>query len=835
MRKVVSSARTGARIAEVIQREGETVSALSKDIRIACRTLWNNPGFTLVAVLILALGIAANSTIFSWISSTILDPIPGGSRTGDLVSVMKGEWSSNPVPPFSYADYVDVSARTQSFSGVLGYHDFAVALTGKGNPERVSGVFASVNYFDVLQVRPFLGRGFLPAEGEKPGAFPVALISYRLWENRFAADRSILGKSIEINRRSYTIVGVTPPAFHGCKLGLASDVWVPLAMEPTITGWKRYWRRDVCWLQLIGRLKRGTSRQQAETETNLLMEQIVKQYPAEHLGANQITIDPLWRSPFGAGYGMFTGFSLLQALAAVLLLLACANVGNLMLVRSVERRREIAIRLSVGASQWQLLRQFLVESLLLALLAAGAALAVTAWTARSLSSLIPPSHTPSLVEAAVDVRVLVATLLIAVLSSLLIGILPALRSSRVGSADVLKEEAGAAAGGLHRSRLARGLVVAQIALSFLLLICAGLFLQSYRNTLRADPGFDPRHLLLCSLDLLPTGATAEQGKAFQRQLLARLEALPGVESATLANWVPFAWKHTQDVLPKGYVPRPHESMEVWRANVGPNYFQTLRIPLAAGRDISVRDTDTSQPVVVVNEAFAQRYWSGQDALGKQVQAYGRWFTVVGVARNTKCFQMRELPYPMIFLPLSQVYYHDAVVHVRVAGDPNEYRGAVEKTVHELNAEVPLFNVASLEEVVERSTTAQRIGGELTSILGMLALTMAAVGIYGVIAYATRQRTHELGIRMALGARPSSICALVVGQGIRLTLAGLGIGVLVAYLVGSSLKNLLFGIGAGDARTFAVVAVVLCLVALVACFIPARRAAAGNPITALRHD
>jgi len=808
---------------------------LFRDVRVACRTLLNNPGFTVVAVLILALGIAANSTIFSWISSTLLDPIPGASDTGNLVSLMKGEWNPNPVPPFSYYDYSDIAARTESFSGVLGYHDFAVALTGEGRPERVWGVFASVNYFDVLGVRPFLGRGFLPSEGEKLGAAPVALISHRLWQNRFGADRSILGKPIEINRRSYTVVGVTPPAFHGCKLGLDSDVWVPLAMEPVITGWKRYSRRDICWLQLIGRLKPGTDRPQAQAETNLLMQQIVKQYPASHRGANQITIDPLWRSPFGMNYGLFTGFSLLQALAAILFLLACANVSNLMLVRSVERRREIAIRLSVGASRWQLLRQFLVESFLLALAGAGAALVVTAWTARSLSSLIPPSHVPFSLNGKMDVRVLLATLLIAVLSSVVTGILPALRSSRLGPAAVLKEEGGAAAGGLHRSRLASGLVIAQIALSFLLLICAGLFLRSYQNTLRADPGFDPKHLLLCSFDLLPTGYSAEQGRAFHRDLLAKLEAIPGVESATLANWVPFAWKHTQDVVPKGYVPRHQESMEVWRANVGPNYFQTLRIPLAAGRDISARDTSKSQPVVVVNQAFAHRYWPGQEALGKELQAYGRWFTVVGVAKNNKCFQIRESPNPMIFLALSQVYYHDVVIHVRGSGDPYDYRAAVERTLHELNADVPLFNVTALDQLVEQGNSGQRIGGQLTSLLAVLALSLAAVGIYGVIAYATRQRTHELGIRMALGARPSSICALVVGQGVRLTLTGLGIGLVVAYLLGPSLKSLLFGVGATDTATYAGVAIVLCLAALVACFIPARRAAAGNPITALRHE
>jgi len=830
------SRRTGVSIAKTIQREGaKTMQILFRDVRVSIRTLLGNPGFSLIAVLILALAIAANSTIFSWMSSTIFDPIPGVTETSNLISLMKGEWNPSPVPPFSYPDYSDLVNRTRSFSGLLGYHDFDMALTGEGKPERVRGVLCSGNYFEVLGVRPLLGRGFLPSEDDKPGGAAVALISYGLWQRRFGADPSVVGKYMEINQRRYSIIGVTPPAFHGCKLGLNSDVWVPLTMDPVITGWRRYFRRDSCWLQLIGRLRPGIDRGMAQVETNSLMQQLVTQYPDSHQGANEITLDPLWRSTFGMSYVFFTGLSLLQALGAVLFLLACANVSNLMLVRSVERRREIAIRLSLGASRWQLVRQSLIESLLLASAAAAASLIVTSWAAASLASLLPTSPIPYSFDSRVDLRVLFVTLLIAVASGVVTGILPALRSSRLGPATVMKEEGRAGAGGLHRSRLAGGLVIAQISLSFLLLISAGLFLRSYQNTLRTDLGFDADHVLLCSFDLLPTGYSIEQGKEFDRLLLTKLESLPGVESVTLANWVPFMGKHTQDIVPKGYVPRPHESMEVGRANVGPKYFRTLRIPLLSGRDFTANDTDKSQPVVIVNAALADRFWPAEEPLGKQIQAYGRWLTVVGVARNSKSYQMRESARPMIFLPLSQVYYHDSVIHLRVTGNPYDYRTLVEDAVHQLNSDVPLYNIISLDQIAENGNAAERAGGVLTALLGMLALALTSIGIYGVIAYTARQRTYEIGIRMALGARPSSIRSLVLLQGLRLTLVGLAIGLVMALVLGPSLKTLLFGVEATDTVTYCGVALVLCLTALLACFIPARRAAAGNPITALRHE
>ncbi|HVN81931.1 MAG TPA: ABC transporter permease [Terriglobia bacterium] len=812
------------------------MGAWMKDIRYGWRMLAKTPGFTLLAVITLAVGIAANSTIFSWISSTLLDPIPGASDTPNLVSIMRGDWTENPVPPFSYQDYKDLRDSTHSLTGLLGYHDFAMALTGNTKPERVWGVMASVNYFDVLGVQPILGRGFRPEEDQKPGGSPVVVISYQLWQNRFGADPALVGKSIEINSHLYNVIGIAPPDFRGCKIGLHSDLWIPLMMDPTITGWERIKYRDTYWLQLIGKLKPGTDYRQAQDELNLLMRRLVEQYPQAHEGPNQITLDPLWRSPFGAGYALYTGLSMLLGLAVALLLLSCANVANLLLVRSVERRQEIAIRLSVGANRWQLLRQWFAESLLVAIMGGGLALFFTIWAGNFLNAMIPPTDPPISFETHVDRRVLLATMLVSVTSSVFFGILPALRASGLITTNVLKEESTRSSGNLNKSRLARGLVIGQIALSSLLLICAGLFIRSFQNTQRFYPGFESDHVLLASFDLLPHGYSRQQGIEFYRQLVAKLQALPGVQSATLANWVPLSGRNsTQWVVPQGYVPYAHESMEIQRGNVGPNYLRTLQIPLVAGRDFSPQDTATSQLVAIVNQALVDRYWPQQDPIGRQIQAYSRWFTVVGVFRNIKSHRMNEKAEPTIFLPLSQAYYADPTIFVRVSGNPLSYAGSLEIAVHEFNPDLPLFQVHSLKQAMQVTMVGDRVFGTVTGGIGLLALVLAAVGIYGVVAYATRQRTQEIGIRVALGAGSDAIVRMVMRQGLMLTFVGLAIGLALSLILTHYLQNKLFEVSTTDALTYVLVAGLLSLTGLAACYLPAWRASRLDPLKALHHE
>jgi len=809
---------------------------LFQDLRYALRQLRKNPGFTALAVGTLALGIAANTTIFSWINSTILDPIPGVARTGDMVTIQRGERSEHPSPPFSYADYADLRDGSHSFSGLLGYHDDYISITGSGKPERIYGALTSANYFEVLGVHPILGRTLqATAANERKGA-PEAVLGYDLWQNRFAADPAIVGKTIQLNLQSYTIIGVAPQGFQGCKSGLRTEIWLPLGMDQQVWGSSRIDDRGESWLNVLGTLRAGVDHRQAENELNLQMQRIVDSYPADHQGANRLSTDPLWRSPFGANVYLSGTLSILMALAAVLLLLACANVANLLLVRSVGRRRELAIRMSMGASRWRVMRQLLVENLLIALAGGAVAIAVTVWTAGTISSFLPAVTLPLSINGRVDGAVFLATMLISVLTAVIAGVVPALRATGVSPVTVLKDEALSTSGGMHKSRISAGLVIAQVALSLLLLACAGLFIRSLQNAQKADPGFDPSHVFLASYDLDPMGYSDEKGTEFDRQLLTRLNQLPGVQSATLADFSPLSFTiHSDGVTPEGYVPRLHESIEVDRGKVGPNYLQTLRTPLIAGRDFTAQDNASAERVVMVNRAFVDRYWPGQNAIGKRVQTFGRWYTVVGITANGKLRRLIYDPAPLVLYPLMQRYDNLVTIHVRTSGDPRAIASAVEQTVHSLNADLPLFNESTLQQNMQMGNVFERIAVVFAGSFGLLALLLAAVGIYGVVAYTTRQRTHEIGIRMALGAGKGDVFRQVLGQGLRLTIAGLAVGIAVSLAATRFLRGMLYGVDAADWLTFATVALLLCLVALAACYLPARRAASVEPMQALRSE
>ncbi|MFZ0430321.1 MAG: ABC transporter permease [Acidobacteriota bacterium] len=812
------------------------MTTLLQDFRYGLRMLLKRPGFTAVAVGTLALGIGATSTIFSWIDSTLLNPIPGLSDTGNLVTVMRGTISEHPTPPFSFPDYVDLRTRNQAFSGLLAYHDDFMSLTGRQKPERIYGALTSANYFAVLGVEPALGRGFQPQDEAKPGGAPIVVISYALWQNHFASDPAAIGRTLEINRHGYTIIGVAPRRFQGCKTGLRTDVWIPLVMEREVWGSNNLEERGTFWLNVLGSLRPGVTSEQATGELNLLMQHIADDTPSIERGPSQITLDPLWRSPFGANVYLFRTLPLLLGLAAVLLLLACTNVASLLLVRLVPRRREIALRLSLGASRGRLVRQLMVESLLIALAGGAAAILLTTWTARLFASFFPPTSLPLVLNGHVSQSVMLVTLGVALLAAVTFGTLPALRTSSLAPIAVLKEDGGRTAGGLHRSRLSRAMVAGQIALSLLLLITAGLFLRSFLNEQRSDPGFDPNQVLVASYDLGPVGYSRDEGIAFDQTLLARLEELPGVRSATLADFSPLSFTvHSDPVQPEDYVPQLHESLEVDRAVVSPEYFRTLRTELVSGRDFTIHDDSESQPVVIVNQEFCRRYWPGQDPIGKRITRYGRTLTVVGVARNAKYRLLRYAEAPAIFVPLYQNYYSQLTIHLRVEGDPEAFAPAVARTVARIDSHLPLFGVTTLEDSMQFGSIFERLAATLVGSFGLLAVLLAGVGIYGVVAFATRQRSQEIGIRMALGARRGDVLMMVFRQGLELALVGVGIGIAGALVLTRFLANLLYGVQPTDPLTFIAVSLLLIAVALLACYVPARRAASVDPMTALHYE
>jgi predicted permease len=812
------------------------MNELLADIRYAMRQLRRAPGFALTAVLTLALGIGANSTILSWISATLFNPIPGAKNTGSMITIQRGGRSEHATPPFSYMDFVDLRANTRTLSSLLGYHDDFVSLTGSARPERVYGALTSADYFEVLGVRPILGRSLLDTKSNERAGAAEAVLGYNLWQNHFAGDPAIVGKTIQINLHPYTVVGVAPKGFIGCKSGLRTDIFLPLGMDKQVWDSGRLDRRDTSWLNVLGVLRPGVSQRDAENELNILMDRLVAQYPKDHQGANQLSLDPLWRSPFGANVYMAGTLPMLLALAAVLLVLACANVANLLLVRSVARRREFAIRLSMGASRWALVRQMMIESVLLALAAGAVALSITLWTAKTLALFLPGRTLPLAINGSVDRRVMLATMVVALLTALVSGAMPALRASKLSPGSILKDEALNTAGGLHKSRLTSGLVVAQIALSLLLLACAGLFIRSLEKAQQADPGFDSSHVLLVNFDLGPMGYSDKTEVEFDRQLLARLKQFPGVESATMADFSPLSFTiHSDGVLPEGYVPRLHEDVEVGRGIVGPDYLKTMRTPLLAGRDFSDQDRPDSEPVAIVNQAFVDRYWPGQNAIGKHVKVAHGMYTVIGVAGNGKYRRLTYETAPLVLNSLAQRSQNEVILHVRVSGEPLTMATAVEQTIHSLNADLPLYGVTTLKENMQMGSVFERIAVAFAGSFGLLALLLAAVGIYGVVAYATRQRTHEIGIRIALGAGKADIFRRVLMHGFVLTVAGLAVGVVASLILTRFLRGMLFGIGTTDLLTFAIVAIVLCAAALLACYLPARRAAAIDPVQALRTE
>jgi predicted permease len=807
------------------------MQTLLQDLRYALRMLRKTPGFTVVAVITLALGIAANTTIFSWVNATLLNPIPGVSRPSDMVAVEMGRAGS-----FSYPDFLDLRERSKSFAGLTAFAFAPASLTGDDKPERIWATMVTANYFEVLGVKPALGRGFLRGEDKLPDGAPVAVISDRLWRRRFGADPAIVGRTIRLNTHPLTIVGVAPPVFQGSTSGLRFDLWVPMTSAQYLSesGKEFLETRGDNWLNVLGRLSSGRSREQAQSEATLLLQQIAGQYPDSHRSVNQITLYPLWRAPNGANGFFSTLLPILVGVAGVVLLLACSNVANFLLLRGLSRQKEMCIRLSLGAGRLRLVRQLLVENMVLSLAAGAIALPITLWTARSSMYFAPATDFPIWISVDVDRRVLIATLLITFASGILFGILPAMRASGMNPASVLKDESGALAGGRRKARLSSGLAVAQVALSLILLVSAGLFVRSFHATQHFDPGFNPRNVLLQTYDLFPNGYSQADGITFDRRVLDNVAAVPGVLSAGLADWVPLGFTSNSDSFtPEGYVPKPHEDVSAGIAHVSPGYLATLGIPLLNGRDFSASDSADSQIVVVINEALANTYWPRQNPIGKRLQIEGKWAVVIGEARTTHYYDLNEAPHPFIYLSVYQFYSSDVILHVRTASDPLASAGAIGQAVHTLNPDVPLFDVALMTSRIGTSSFVQRMAGTFVGAFGVIALVLATVGIYAVIAYSTKQRTQEVGIRMALGAQRTDVLRLILGQGAKITLLGVAIGLTATLAIAHLMASLLYGVSATDMATYTGVAVGLTIVALTASFIPALRATRVDPVLALR--
>jgi predicted permease len=808
------------------------MAGLLQDVRFALRQLRKSPGFTLTAVLMLALAISANSTVFSWIDGTMLHPIPKARNTSELVSIMRGQWSTSPAPPFSYLDYRDIRERNHSFSGMLAYHHDWLTLTGNGMPERIYAANVSSNFFDVLGIKPALGRFFLPGEEAREGGARFVVLSYSLWKNKFGGDPAIIGKPIELARQSGTIIGVAPEGFINAMPGVRHDAWLPL--DPIGTDRYRMTHRSASYLNVLGRLKPGVTRQQATNDLETVMSQIVAAFPNDHIDANNITLDPMWRSPFGANVYLAKSLPILLAIAGFVLLLTCVNVATLALVRFVARRREIAIRESLGASRLQLMRQMILEGLLVSSAGGVLALTLTSWTAKRFADFIPPNANPIVLNGTVDHNVIGIIVLLSILATLICGAFPALRSSRVNAAEVLKEETASISGGRNR-RLLSSLVVTQIALSLALLVSSALFLRTLRNMSNADPGFRQDHILTASFGIGIAGYSDKEADPIEHKILDRFSALPGVKVAALSNWLPLSFNgRNADVYPENYVPQLHESHEVRRADVTAGYFSLMGIPITAGRDFTRDDNRTAPPVVIVDQTLANRYWHGENPIGRRVTIWGRMFTVIGVAKNSKHQFVNEPQEPMVYRSFFQ-NPDDPTLMVQTTGDPDSIAPAVEEAIHQVDRQLVVFDVRSLRETTRASAIFPVMASTFAGIFAIIALVLAATGIYGVISYRTQLRTHEIGIRVALGASRADVMRLVLMQGIQLTIAGLALGLALAFGLTRFIASMLYGVSPTDPKTALAVVGLLAAISMLACYLPALRAMRINPVSAIREQ
>jgi predicted permease len=826
--------------------------ATLQDLRHGLRMLAKNPGFALVAVLTLAIGIGTSTTVFSWIDAVLLRPLPGVEKGQELASfetvTPNGQFITN-----SYPDYIDYRDHLKLLGGLAMTRPGALTIGLEDNAERVWGELVSGNFFAVLGVKPVVGRTFSPDEfGDKPGGFPVAVISSRLWRTRYNSDSGVVGRTIRVNRHELTVVGVAPPDFHGGMAGLGFDIWVPYMMQPTLNGVGEWMLRDRQTRNMIGiaRLKPGVTLVQAQAEIAELARYMAKADADTNTGISA-TVLPMYKGHFGAQGLMIAPLEILMGVCGVLLLIVCANVANLLLARFTARQKEFCVRLALGAGRGRLARQVLTESFVVALLGAAAGAALAMWMSGSLQYFLPPGDLPFALDVRLNSHVLTFTVLVCVAAALLSGIVPAMQTARADLNERLKEGGRSGMAGLRSHRLRSLLVVSEVSLALVALIGAGLFVRGFQATKKLDPGFDPNHVLLSQFYLSTSGYNLEQRKQFCERLRDRVVTAPGVTDAAFSDGVPLGFEPSwwEDLRIAGYVPGTSENMKIFRNVVSPGFFQLMRIPLLEGRDFTNQDELKSNPVMIVNQTFVNRFLGGGNAIGRRVHGWGEWFTVIGVVKDSKYHYLNESPLPYFYVAFRQIYRADMnmAFYVRTSGSLNDALTTVRREVRALDPNVTSFDASPLAEFIGASLFSQKIAASLLSVLGALSLLLAAVGLYSVMAYSVTQRTHEIGIRMALGARPADVLRLVVRRGMVMTLAGLLVGIALALalsrsIAGASVRGSAMGVGASmlgtstlDPSIYLGAALFLAAVAALACYVPARRATKVDPMVALRYE
>jgi macrolide transport system ATP-binding/permease protein len=809
-----------------------------QDLRFGFRMLRRNPGFSILAILCLTLGIGTNAAVLSWIEGILIRPYPEVAHQDRMFALNATTRGETGYTGLSYPEFLDYEKNSTLFESFIVDKITGTTLSVGDRAERASGAVVSANYFDALGVRPILGRGFRPEEGEGRNAHPVTVIGYRTWKDRYGGDPNIIGRTQYLNGVQHTIIGVAPEKFHGTFIGYSFSFWVPVSMQETFdsTGYKLE-DRSARWIEGYAFLKPGVTRQQADAELHAISQRLAKDYPETNRG-HDLSLSPLWRTPFNQAGNMTSTLAITMAVAFFVLLIACANVSNLLLARSLLRRHEMTMRLALGAGRRRLIKQLFTEGLLLALIAAVGGIVVAYWCRNALALSFPSPAAGIVIDlpGQIDWRVLVVSVAICVGATILFALMPAIQASNVDLSGALKTEGGGVVGSSSRSHLRSGLVLVQVSLSFVLLASTGLLLQSLQRMQNTSPGFST-DVIVSGADLFSAGYNLERAKAFDTQLLDRVREISGVESATLTRLIPFSYGDfsTASLAIDGYQPAPDEQLNSSYLEVAEDYFKTLGIPMVAGREFQRTDDENAVPVAIINETMAAKYWPGKDPLGQRLKVKDRWLQIVGVAKKVNYESKLELTRTFFYVPVRQNFFGSNNLLIRTRETPGAIRNALAREVHALDPNLAPTTPFRVAEQVDRKGYTQRLAATLIAIFGAMALFLAAIGLYAVTSYSVSQATRELGMRMALGAGAWDILRLVLSRGLRLTIAGIALGGVGALLLTRLMGNLLYKVSSHDPLAFGFALAVITIASLAACFLPARRAIRIDPAQILREQ
>jgi predicted permease len=803
------------------------------DVRFGFRMLRRSPGFTILTILCLTLGIGANAAVFSWVEGILLNPYPLVSHQERLVTLtgtVRDERDET-----SWPDLLDVQRSCTLCESLFVSKITGATLSIGERAQVMTGSIVSANYFDAIGVHPILGRGFEPGEDTGRNAHPLVVISYHLWQTRFKGDPEIIGKTQRFDNVVHTIIGVAPEGFYGTFVGRSMEYWVPISMLEVFNGGsEKLEDRAARWAEAYVRLKPGATRNQAQQEISAIATRLEAEYPTTNRGRG-IKVWPLWQTPFNHAGHLLPTFEIMVVVTMFVLLIVCANVGNLLLVRSFARRHEMTVRLALGAGPGRLLRQLITEGLLLSALGAAGGMLVAYWCRHALVLLFPGDV--MYLPGQIDGRVLGLSAAICLAVTLAVGLVPAFQTRHLALADTLKTGVSTVLGAQGRAWFRSSLVILQVTLSFILLVGGTLLLQSLRKIRTTDPGFSTTRVFDTWMPLVAAGYDAPRAKTFQDELIQRVRALPGVEAAAYARAVPLGYGSfsSTPIAVDGYEPPPNEQPTAEYNEVSPDYFATLGIPLISGREFTRADDENAARVAIVNQTMIARYWRGQNPIGQRLQVKSNWVQVVGVVKDSKYYSMEEAPRPFFYVPLRQYFSIEPEIHIRTTQPLQTIQTALTREVRALDPDLATYEMTTLQEQVDRSTSHELVAVALVALFGGLALLLASIGLYGVMSYTVSQSTRELGLRMALGASTSNVLRLVLLRGLLLTTTGIIIGFALALLLTRLLGNLLYQVSPRDPLAFAAAFAVMTLASVAACFLPAWRATRTDPIQALRAE